>query len=417
MLRLAFALSCLVAAPRAEVLVLDAAGGGDFQTLAQVASGAADGDVILVRPGSYPGPSDSFGVTFAGKSLALVADGTGPVDTTAIRVLDLPAGKTFLLRGLRLVLPGQSTGPHTRLQVNISQGAVLVEDCVIAGQGDQSLFEPSRAVGVVASSLSLVRCTITGGSGVDTFAGQSGGLIPGNLALVANQAHVLLSRCQITGGAGGDDLVGAPTSAGPGSAAITSTQSEIWVSGCELTGGAGGVENGVPTLSGPPVGGPAVLADALSVVHLRDSTLAGGAGGTSALGTGATGPLLDGPSEVLAPLPGPARTLQIDAPLAEGAHGTLQVHGQPGELALLLPSFKGDWAALPKFGGVRVVGPAAGPPILLGPLDASGALQLELVAPHVGLGPGESLGLLAQLLTVQDSTLVLGDASSFLEVP
>ena len=125
MLRLMLAALILCAVARADVFVLDAAGGGDFTTVQQAVDLTEDGDIVIVRPGDY-GAQDA---TFGGKSLAIMADGTGPVNFPSLRITNIQEGKTFLLRGVRVVNDKPATADHVRLQVDTSPGAVIIEDC------------------------------------------------------------------------------------------------------------------------------------------------------------------------------------------------------------------------------------------------------------------------------------------------
>ena len=89
--------SQLAPALAADVLVVDAAGGGDYTSVATAALAAADGDVLLVRPGNYPFEE----VVIDGKGLTIVKDGPGIVKSYRwVRIQNLPAGKEVHLNGL-----------------------------------------------------------------------------------------------------------------------------------------------------------------------------------------------------------------------------------------------------------------------------------------------------------------------------
>ena len=76
-----------------DVHVVDVTGAGDFPTVQQALNSALDGDVILVRPGSYP----SFVVDDL--DICIVADG-GTVTTGTVRARNLALGKTLVLDGI-----------------------------------------------------------------------------------------------------------------------------------------------------------------------------------------------------------------------------------------------------------------------------------------------------------------------------
>jgi hypothetical protein len=71
-----------------DVHIVDSSGAGDYPTIQQALNNAADEDLILVRPGSYP----SFVVDDL--DISIIADG-GTVSTGTVRVRDLSADKTL----------------------------------------------------------------------------------------------------------------------------------------------------------------------------------------------------------------------------------------------------------------------------------------------------------------------------------
>jgi len=415
MLRVTLVVACLCAASHAGVLVLDAAGGGDFTTLQQVVDAAQDGDIVLVRPGDYEASNAFPGATFGNIGLTIVADGTGPVDFPSLRITGIPAGKTFVLRGVRLVNDVDFGPVFFRLQVDGSQGVTVVEDCYIGGIDDTFISLPAQVVRVLSASLALEDCDIVGSPGKD-FITDTLPANQGNWGLYALAARVSLADCTLAAGSGGDELTGVSNGAAAGGTGIFSIGSQLQISGCTITGGAGGHDTGAAQPSGAAAGGAGLIADVPSLVRLRDSTVSGGAGGTDASGVpGPDGVAIDAPAGVIVQLPGPARTVHIDAPLAEGDSGQLLLGGEPGELAVLLVSFEGTWFNVPKFGGPLLVGAPAFAPWVLGTLDGSGELQVGFVAPHFGLSPDTGMRVVLQVITSGGAATVLGDASAFVE--
>jgi hypothetical protein len=412
MIRAALLVLTVCAAAHADVFVLDASGAGDFATLQEVDAGTVDGDIVLVRPGNYPA-SASTDVEFGGKGLTIMADGTGPVSFPSVRIYGVLAGQTFVLRGVRLENDLPPLGGIVRLQVDGVFGSVVVEDCIIAGISP-SIVTTNFTVNVVAANLALESCEIVGGAGMDKFSALSHAY-GGNWGLRALGSHVSVSNCKIVGGVGGDEPLGwEEEGAGAGGPAIVCAQSTLLLSGCSVVGGAGGHDTGDPQPGGAPAGGAGIIADAESLVRLRDTTVVGGVGGTDA--SDIDGPL--GTTVVVPPgvmpvmLPGPARILQMEAPLEELGASQLEVEGEPGELALLLGSTAGAWVDVPKFGGALLVGAPVGQLLPLGALDASGHLQASIVVPDLGLSPGSAVRALLQLVTTTGSSTVLGDASA-----
>lgn len=120
-------LACLLlSAPAlaADVLVVDTTPGSgvDFTSIETALAAAADGDVVLVRPGAY-GHSLSSPVVIDGKSVVLVADGAVQW-TGGLMVLNLSASQRFAMRGLH------SSNDLGMAALDCS-GTVWVEDSVL----------------------------------------------------------------------------------------------------------------------------------------------------------------------------------------------------------------------------------------------------------------------------------------------
>src|SRR5262249_40423605 len=79
----------------ANVIVVNAAGGGNFMDIQSGVSSAFDGDTILVKPGTYAG------FTINGKSVTVVADSGPAVNVQgAVFVSNLSASQVVVLSGL-----------------------------------------------------------------------------------------------------------------------------------------------------------------------------------------------------------------------------------------------------------------------------------------------------------------------------
>ena len=89
------AVAVLSSSSLADVIVVDAGGGGDFVTIQAAVDAAVDGDTILVKPGAYAG------FTATNKALSIVGDTMSTVHVGGgVRVLNLSAGKAFLLQNV-----------------------------------------------------------------------------------------------------------------------------------------------------------------------------------------------------------------------------------------------------------------------------------------------------------------------------
>lgn len=180
------------------VLVVDLAGGGDYLQIADAIAAAADGDTILVKPGTY-----AVGYVISGKGLTLVADQgadvllyspfLGPLVST---IENLQPDQTVVIRGI--------DGP-LNLQSNL--GAVRVEDCQLKGKlGFCHPTLPGQVGGPGASvtdcaSVAFARCAIAGGDGFEIFQpGMFACCSSGGTGLAVNNAHVALYDTTVIGG-------------------------------------------------------------------------------------------------------------------------------------------------------------------------------------------------------------------------
>ena len=191
--RLPLLLSVLAATAAAQVKVhvVDQLGGpgSQYTSIADAVAAAADGDVILVRPGGY----QPFAVD--GKALVLAGDGPpGAPPTLLHTAFDHPVIKNLgpdqevVLRGFKMEAP---LGTALELEVRDCAGPVLVEDVSLAGGG------PCLSVQQCAAVV-LARCTLDGQNSV------AGGTFDPGVALEAAGSSLYLYDCIVTGGDGHD---------------------------------------------------------------------------------------------------------------------------------------------------------------------------------------------------------------------
>jgi hypothetical protein len=259
----------------ADVLVVDASGGGDHTCLDDAIAAAAEGDTLLVRS------TCATSATVQAKSLTLVFDGDEEgLLLGGLSVRDLGPGQRVVLRGLKPTLP--PTVEALSLVDNV--GHVWVEDCTFRGGiGNVGFFgmtSPGRPGVLVSgsSSVTFVRCRLYGGRG---FSGQ---VVPPNICAPASAggpgarvqfgSKVAFYQCDLSGADGGNGNV-CLTSA-QGGDGLHVLDSDVFLSGCTASGGPGGVAGN----SAIGAGGAGLAVGGTGAVTTRDGHFAGGAGGT-----------------------------------------------------------------------------------------------------------------------------------------
>jgi hypothetical protein len=323
---------------------------------------AADGDILLLKPGSIDLGST---ITIDGKGLALIADGVG-VPIGRIIVKNLPAGRQVTLRGLTIGKPGQSsTTLHTgALEVRDCVGGIWIEDCVATAQPSPAGTFGGTFTGVsgalVEDSAAVVflNSRLVGGAGsaeqpscvIPGYAPAS----PGGEGLRVTGSTVVMHRGEATGGEGGHDVSSSCPAGfqgekgGPG---MFVQSSIVHVAGASLLGA-----DKTPATSSP--GSGLVVADAASSVSLRGSSVLAGIGP----------PVVDdivAPPDTVATFTAPPRSVHVTSPRREGQPAQLVIDGQAGDLTALFIAFSGSALVVPGKQGVWALGsPFFGPMLL-----------------------------------------------------
>ena len=371
----------LAAAARADVLVVDAAGGPgtDHLAIQPAVDAALAGDVLLVRAGTYPG------FAIHGKPLTVTAD-QGHVVRVAgeITVRFVPAGEAVHLRGLSTLLLDV---PLARgLVLGSNAGAVLVEDCVLRGETQEQDDPPQPGLVVVDSEdVVLLASTFVGGGGWSYFQGgphwgTSGA--PG--ARVVSQSAtttVYAYGCEFEGGYGSSGVGESHFPGLPGGDGLRLESGVLYASGSTFRGGAGGggADGGFGTCGDGGPGGAGLDEEPGGEAIVADSTFAGGPGGLGGNAFclhGDDGPPFEGDPLDLAE---PARLLSSPGPVREGQILQLVFHGPPGEVVTLLAGPTDPQLLLTLF-GARLVS-AQHRAIPMGTIPASGALVKSLPMP------------------------------------
>lgn len=359
---------------------------GAVTTIQQAVNASANGDVILVRAGDYPG------FVISGKAVTILADpGGGPVRVDTSEVTALSATQRVTLRGLTFGTPSNSTVAFLRLHA--CAGPVVCEDLDMTETSGLANPDTPKLRIEMCAAVSLTRCSITGA--LQTSDVASAWFRGTGLAIV--QATVYAYGCDIVGGRGRAGFIynstGAPANLPTkGAPAVAFYSGFLLASGCTVTGGAGGP--GTQALDGSPLcydgedGGPGMVLN--GTLRNLDSTFAGGEPGST--------PAICQPSAAVAGAPivqvggsmvnyaETAHSLELSALMIDGGNVTLSVTGVAGEAWVLLfgtassPTFiAGVKGALLPAGAVSS--------LVLGSLPPSGSLNLPLTLPNGALPP------------------------------
>jgi hypothetical protein len=204
-----------------------------FATIDAAIAAAADGDLILVDPGSYPP------FTLDGRSLAVIA-AAGPFTVVPgaqaqVRVRNVPAGGTVTVSGILAAIP---TGNAPAIEIQSCPGTVRIGEAVIDPSADlpavplRAAVEITDCASVWLSELQVTSLTRRRGSTINYIPAPVGPNT-GISAVLAERSTVLLKNVQLRGyddaGYGGDGL----RLLGPSAAILHATGGNV------ITGGNG----------------------------------------------------------------------------------------------------------------------------------------------------------------------------------
>lgn len=350
----------------ADVLVVDANGGADFDTITAAVGAAGPGDLIYVWPGDY----DSF--TVVSKELSVVGF-SGLVRVGGVQVQHLTENQQVLLANLEV----QEKSPaYESLIVTDCAGPVRLQNCLFVGWNGPCLVDGS------ASDVVLVQSEILGGGAQNGHGLQSLRQLGGRVALYDSQ---------LEGGHGapGEDAAmcfgGACTDGEPaGPAWQLGSGSAGYAVRSRLVGGIGGRGGETPCETCyDGADGSAVAVGPGSRVTLVRSFTDGLVQGT----------VRRRPAEVMG--------LELQTVALEGRPVRVRVAGTPGdEVRLLLSTtacFEDDLLPHGVQGVLHVWPPWQ--VLELGPLDEGGQLVAEVELPKLPDGLS-NLALHAQALGV-----------------
>lgn len=379
-------------------VVAPAAGPGvDFTNVNAAVAAAADGDALLLQPGTYPEH-----VSIAAKALRLFAAVPDTVLLAGLTVTGTAADQTVSARQIAFgYVPGVS--PLAALvRIDTCAGHVVLEDLEVAWNPLTFGGDATPAILVAdCGAVSLSRCTAVGAKGFyldddDTFPYHGG---TGGAGLRARRSRIVVSAGSYSGGDAGNLGDGGSASAGGPGIELIGARADIAAG--ELRGGDGnlGFIDFPCFCTEVGAGGIGLLlscdfGDADTVRHAA-TLFRGGKSGSGAAAPG-LGSAFCGPSapHVIESVAGHPATLGTTALWPAGMVGRIAVRGDAGGAVLL--GFSADAAfAAPSgvFGAIALAPPLALVPA--GILPPSGLLEFETAAPHLPAGI-EVLGLIVQ---------------------
>ncbi len=377
---------------RADVLVV-APSGAPYSQIGLAVDAAHDGDVVLVRAGSYAG------VFVANKSVTIIGEAGADIRPGAILITDISASQQVTIAGLRSASTGGS------LECSVCDGPVRIVDSTFGGETFTTLnYPPLPTVYVTACrNVAFISCRIEGAE--DAQHGGSQGM---NI----RESVVSLFNTIVRGGRGpdGDPWFMNGVGNGPGREGlegIDCRSSTLFVSGCRITGGRGGP--GLNGVCGNPVdaasaggsGGLGLFAwhasfEEPSTVRLLDNAMQGGLGGLGGANACASAPngspgggYASGSSAGIPQIevmPGTARSMSPIACASEGGALHVSFRGLPGDRTYLGISTGSSYAYVPSLHGPLLVLDLPLRAKFIGVLDAGGFLETHL--PVTELGPG-----------------------------
>ena len=378
--------------------VLVVGGPRGFATIQAAVDHAEDGDVLLVKSGTYPG------FAIGSKGISVVAD-TGAIVAVegAVTVDGVPPGLSAVIAGLEIRAPLGNLGLSA---VGVA-GSLRVEECSIAPA--TSNFSNQPAVLLDANSdVALVMCTIQGSKAWNPVPLDG---VPGWPAVRSISSSVAIQDCVLVGGEGdegmdtGGNRAGRGGEGGPG---LLVEGGFAYLSGCDVRGGPGGQggDNYGCTIGGDwggpgGNGGPAVrvtTAPSSPAVVMFGVVATPGAGGPGGIDysdccyngpcfgdgpDGAAGVPIDAPSGAVDFLAGSSRRLIAPHVARENRVIAAHAYGQPGDFVQVFASARPQFAYLPQFRGVQLMQLQQSVLLATGTVPAGGALDLQLQMPNL----------------------------------
>jgi hypothetical protein len=385
-IRAAFFAGVVASTSFANVIVVDASGGGDYTQIQAAIDAASDGDVLLVRNGSYA----AFIVD--DKALAIVGDTSADVQVVgAASVRNLSASKTAVIEHLSATGAG-SGNTVFGLYLSNDHGRIRVESCSFTGAASSGNGQDAVRIDACAD-VALTSTNATGGSSA-TYPSSCCHYV-GGAGLRATGSTVTIYRSTLRGGsgAGNSDVNG-----GSGGNGCSASATSLFASGSSFLGGDGG-EAGAPSLGesdGGDGGDGIALASSSTAILLQDIEQGGAAGPHNpAYPTSLDG--LAGHARTGAgytDLPGSQKRMHTVTPLRENEVFEMTFTGAPGEQVALIVANAADYTLKLSWKGVLLV--QHGHPMLsipVGTIPLGGTLTVQCAAMDLGGLPSRVLHL------------------------
>ncbi|MCI0589225.1 MAG: hypothetical protein L0323_20615 [Planctomycetes bacterium] len=394
--------------------------GVNFTDIPPAIAAAADGDILIVRAGTY----SPFALV--GKGLRILGEGPGatvvqspPGATVTSSVASLPATSPAWIEGMKFVTPPFITPVQHRLLVSGFSTKLTLSDVVVEASFGAQGANAGAAVDVVGAEVQMLHCTVTGmpgtacgGCGVpcasaggpglrassgarvhvawSTIRGGPGGLTAGSMntatdggpGVVAESGPALtwvwLANSTVVGGAAGYTFTGfGGIDAAKGGSGIVASSSRVRVSGTPgplsgggavVSGGAGGDPTPSPCFPGGP--GVGIETSGTAVVDVHSVPVLSGAGFPPGTATSGPGITLNLP---------PLSVLDLAGSLfLSGGSATLTISdGPPDALFGVVIGLGPDHFGIPgPFLGEFLIGPLPFTLFLLGTLSPAGAFSV-----------------------------------------
>ncbi|HET6203151.1 MAG TPA: hypothetical protein VFI25_10165 [Planctomycetota bacterium] len=220
--------------------------GVNFIDLPPAVAAAADGDILLVQPGTYSHftlTGKGLRIFGSGVSVTIVANPNPSSSYSQTTLAAIPPSSIAHIEGMLFRYPfGPTTFSPARVVVSGPTTRATFADVEIAGPLGLGAPSPGfPALRVDAAEAKVVRCTVQGGAGVSYFTPALGSA--GNRGLEAmNGARVHVASSVITGGEGsGGCLLMSSGIGGLGGQAVSAlSSSEVWIADSTVIGGNSG---------------------------------------------------------------------------------------------------------------------------------------------------------------------------------